>query len=66
MDPVQTKAAPQIPDGVLSTLAEIGEEINASLDLDNVLAKFAVLAKQPAIHHFECIFVLRIGHGRYP
>ena len=31
---------------VLSTLAEIGEEVNASLDLDEVLARSAALIKR--------------------
>ena len=31
---------------VLSTLAEIGDEVNASLDLDEVLAHAAVLIKR--------------------
>jgi transcriptional regulator with GAF, ATPase, and Fis domain len=31
---------------VLATLAEIGEEVNASLDLDEVLAKTAALIKR--------------------
>ena len=31
---------------VLATLAEIGEEVNASLDLDEVLARAAALIKK--------------------
>ncbi|SRR5712692_7026194 len=54
MDPVEIKTIAAIAEGadakysteVLATLAEIGEEINASLDLGNVLAKTAELVKR--------------------
>jgi phosphoserine phosphatase RsbU/P len=46
MDPVETKAQPALPENVLATLAEIAEEINASLNLDKVLAKTAALVKR--------------------
>src|SRR5205807_9521985 len=36
----------EIPAEVLSTMAEIGEEVNASLDLDEVLARTAALIKK--------------------
>src|SRR5258708_3082421 len=36
----------EVPAEVLSTLAEIGEEVNASLDLDEVLARSAALIKK--------------------
>ena len=39
-------AAPEISAEVLSTLAQIGEEVNASLDLDEVLARSAALIKR--------------------
>jgi phosphoserine phosphatase RsbU/P len=42
---VQTNSTTDSPE-VLSTLAEIGEEVNASLDLDEVLAKAAALIKR--------------------
>ena len=42
---VQTNLTTDSPE-VLGTLAEIGEEVNASLDLDEVLAKAAVLIKK--------------------
>src|SRR5258708_1327718 len=46
---------------VLSTLAEIGEEVNASLDLDEVLARPAALIKR---HTYSEIFgVLKIEGG---
>ena len=37
---------PEIPSEVLATLAEIGEEVNASLNLDEVLARAAALIKR--------------------
>lgn len=49
MDPVETKPdAPEfdVPAETLATLAEIGEEVNASLDLDEVLARTATLVKR--------------------
>ncbi len=38
--------APEVPVEVLATLVEIGKEVNASLDLDEVLAHTAVLIKR--------------------
>lgn len=46
MDPVETKTAFELPAETLATLAEIGEEINASLDLDEVLNRMAALVKR--------------------
>ena len=37
---------------VLATLAEIGEEVNASLDLDEVLARTAALIKGTSTTRF--------------
>jgi len=49
---------------VLSTLAEIGEEVNASLDLDEVLARSAALIKRHI--DYEIFGVLMIeGDGTY-
>ncbi len=42
----QTKSEPDISPELLVTLAEIGEEVNASLDLDEVLAHTAILIKR--------------------
>src|SRR3982074_1943239 len=36
----------EVSAGVLATLTEIGEEVNASLDLDEVLARTAALIKK--------------------
>ena len=41
-----TKEGPEIPVEVLATLTEIGEEVNASLNLDEVLAHTAMLIKR--------------------
>src|SRR5271170_1107802 len=43
---VAAVAPTNIPAEVLATLAEIGEEVNASLDLDEVLARSAALIKR--------------------
>ena len=49
---------------VLTTLAEIGEEVNASLDLDEVLAKSAALIKRHI--DYEIFGVLMFdGDGSY-
>jgi len=40
------KTAPEISAELLTTLAEIGEEVNSSLDLDEVLARSAALIKR--------------------
>ena len=46
MDPVQAPSPLNVPAEVLATLVEIGEEINSSLDLDEVLRKTAALVKR--------------------
>ena len=46
MSNVETRLAQELPESVLATLAEIGEEINASLNLDRVLSKMATLIKR--------------------
>jgi phosphoserine phosphatase RsbU/P len=49
---------------VLNTLAEIGEEVNASLDLDEVLARSAALIKRHV--DYEIFGVLMVeGNGAY-
>ncbi|HKW35122.1 MAG TPA: SpoIIE family protein phosphatase [Candidatus Acidoferrum sp.] len=55
---------PEISAEVLATLAEIGEEVNASLDLDEVLARAAALIKRHI--DYEIFGVLMIeGDGTY-
>src|SRR3979490_225978 len=46
MDPEQAKSPLDMPAEVLATLGEISEEINSSLDLDEVLKKTATLVKR--------------------
>ena len=54
----------EISTEVLATLAEIGEEVNASLDLDEVLARAAALIKRHI--DYEIFGVLMIeGDGNY-
>ena len=49
---------------VLTTLAEIGEEVNSSLDLDEVLARSAALIKRHI--DYEIFGVLLVeGNGAY-
>lgn len=46
MEPAAAHAPQELSESVLATLAEIGEEINASLNLDRVLAKIAATIKR--------------------
>ncbi|MCU1342852.1 MAG: serine phosphatase [Candidatus Acidoferrum typicum] len=46
MEPVQTTSPLNVPAEFLATLVEISEEINSSLDLDEVLKKTATLVKR--------------------
>ena len=50
----QTELSPE----VLATLVEIGEEINASLDLDQVLEKAAALVKRLVDYEIFCVMLL--------
>ncbi len=57
-------ATTEVSAEVLSTLAEIGEEVNASLDLDEVLARSAALIKRHI--DYEIFGVLMVeGNGAY-
>jgi phosphoserine phosphatase RsbU/P len=49
---------------VLATLAEIGEEVNASLDLDEVLARTAALIKRHIDYEIFGVLMLE-GNGSY-
>src|SRR5580700_4944087 len=49
---------------VLSTLAEIGEEVNSSLDLDEVLARSAALIKRHIDYEIFGVLMLE-GDGAY-
>src|SRR6516165_8660975 len=56
--------SPEVSAEVLATLAEIGEEVNASLDLDEVLARAAALIKRHV--DYEIFGVLMVeGDGSY-
>lgn len=61
MDPAEAKAQLEVPAEVLATLVEIGEEINASLDLDEVLSRTAALVKR--LIDYEIFAVLMIEEG---
>jgi sigma-B regulation protein RsbU (phosphoserine phosphatase) len=63
MDPVQTPPPPNVPAEVLATLVEIGEEINSSLDLDEVLKKTAALVKR--LIDFEVFGVLLVDESMH-
>ncbi len=59
-----TNDAPAVPEEVLATLTEIGEEVNASLNLDEVLAHTALLIKRHI--DYEMFGVLMVdGDGLY-
>src|SRR6202163_2505888 len=51
-------SAPEASAEVLATLSEIGEEVNASLDLDEVLAHTAVLIKRHIDYEFFGVLLL--------
>ncbi len=56
--------APEVSDEVLATMTEIGEEVNASLDLEEVLARTAALIKRHI--DYEIFGVLMFdGDGSY-
>src|SRR5450755_2015501 len=63
MDPVQTPSSLNVPAEVLATLVEIGEEINSSLDLDEVLKKTAALVKR--LIDFEVFGVLLVDESMH-
>jgi len=58
MDPVETNAQIELPTEALATLAEIGEEINASLDLDEVLSKSAAQIKHLIDYEIFAVLLL--------
>jgi sigma-B regulation protein RsbU (phosphoserine phosphatase) len=73
--PVETRPEVELSAEVLATLVEIGEEINASLDLDRVLEKSAILTKRVVDYEIfavmlldeasqELYFRFAIGHRR--
>src|ERR1700680_5144458 len=63
-DTLAAGPAPELSPEVLATLTEIGEEVNASLDLDEVLARTAALIKRHI--DYEIFGVLMFdGDGSY-
>ena len=58
MEPVDTKPTSYLTEPTLTTLADIGEEINASLDLQNVLDKTATLIKPLIDYEILCVMLL--------
>src|SRR2546427_279548 len=61
MSDVETRVTRKMSDGFLATLAEIGEEINASLNLDRVLSKMATLIKR--LVDYEIFTVMLLDEG---
>jgi sigma-B regulation protein RsbU (phosphoserine phosphatase) len=61
MEPVKAPSPVNIPAEVLATLVEIGEEINSSLDLDEVLRKTAALVKR--LVDYEIFSVLLVDES---
>src|SRR3979490_3121168 len=67
--PARVEAAPEtalppLPAAVLATLAEIGEGVNSSLDLDEVLARTAALIKRHIDYEIFGVLMLE-GDGAY-
>jgi sigma-B regulation protein RsbU (phosphoserine phosphatase) len=61
---VPTTGSPEISAEVLATLAEIGEEVNSSLDLDEVLARTAALIKRHIDYEIFGVLMFE-GDGSY-
>lgn len=59
-----TSEAPDIPAEIFSTLVEIGEEVNSSLDLDQVLARSAALIKRHIDYEIFGVLLLE-GDGAF-
>jgi phosphoserine phosphatase RsbU/P len=57
-------SSPEVSAEVLQTLAEIGEEVNASLDLDEVLARTAALIKRHIDYEIFGVLMFE-GDGAY-
>ncbi|HVB08615.1 MAG TPA: GAF domain-containing protein, partial [Candidatus Acidoferrales bacterium] len=58
MEPVEQNPAQELPAEVLATMAEIGQEINASLDLDEVLAHAAAQIKRLIDYEIFAVLLL--------
>jgi phosphoserine phosphatase RsbU/P len=64
MDPVAARTQIDVPEPVLGTLAEIGQEINSSLDLDKVLEKTAELVKRLIDYEIFSVMLVDEESGR--
>jgi phosphoserine phosphatase RsbU/P len=64
MDPIATKPQLEVPAETLATLAEIGLEINSSLDLDQVLEKTAALVKRLIDYEIFSVMLVDEESGR--
>ena len=58
MEPVELNVAHELPAEVLATMAEIGQEINASLNLDEVLAHAAAQIKRLIDYEIFAVLLL--------
>jgi phosphoserine phosphatase RsbU/P len=71
MNPTNASAATATESGrgisaeVLATLAEIGEQVNSSLDLDEVLARTAALIKRHIDYEIFGVLMFEGGDGSY-
>src|SRR5215468_12492228 len=63
-DPILTSTPSEVSEEVLATLTQIGEEVNSSLDLDEVLARTAALIKKHIDYEFFGV-LLPEGDGSY-
>jgi phosphoserine phosphatase RsbU/P len=61
---VPANGTPEVSAEVLTTLAEIGEEVNSSLDLDEVLARSAALIKRHVDYEIFGVLLME-GDGAY-
>jgi sigma-B regulation protein RsbU (phosphoserine phosphatase) len=64
MDSIGTKSQSEVPAEVLATLAEIGQEINSSLDLDRVLEKTGELVKRLIDYEIFSVMLVDEESGR--
>ena len=58
MEPAELKGTQELPAEVLATMAEIGQEINASLNLDEVLAHAAAQIKRLIDYEIFAVLLL--------
>ena len=66
MDPIELKSPIDVSAETLATLAEIGQEINSSLNLDEVLAKSSELIKRLIDYEIFAVLLPEEGSARAP